>query len=80
MALITRRSQGTFQGDFRRTARRILHLLNYSGIECRRWLAPGESPIRLLSEAVARAEAGCGPSEIDLLVYVGGGFRDPGNA
>jgi 3-oxoacyl-[acyl-carrier-protein] synthase III len=84
VAMITRHSEGGFDGDLPQAVRRIRHLLRYSGIETRRWLAAGEQPIQFLSDCVSQAlrEAGWKPKDIDVLVYVGvgGGFKEPGNA
>ena len=86
LEMIATESGGSFRGDLQgaRILQRVRQLLQYSGIRHRRWSLPGETPIRLLDEAIGKAleEGGCGPKDIDLLIYtgVGGGFAEPGNS
>ena len=86
LAMIAAESRRSFHGDLEasKALQRIRQLLHLSGIKYRRWSAPDETPIQLLEQAIlaALAEGGCGPADIDLLVYtgVGGGFREPGNS
>ncbi|RKP53606.1 3-oxoacyl-[acyl-carrier-protein] synthase III C-terminal domain-containing protein [Pararobbsia silviterrae] len=64
--------------------RRIGFFLTYSGSKARRWLADGETPFGLLSQAVgeAIADAQLRRAEIDLIVYTGvdRGFLEPAMA
>ena len=82
--MIKRYSEPCFQGDLRKSLRRVRYHLRYSGIKTRRWLAPDEKPIQLLSDAVlkALAEADCKLGDIDLVIYVSGDgrFKEPANA
>lgn len=84
LEMVRRYSEPIFQGDLHKSLRRIRHLLRYSGLETRRWLAPEEQPIRLLSDAVSKAlvEAECQLGDIDLVIYVSGdgGFKEPANS
>lgn len=84
IGLVEKHSKATFEGDLDAALEQIRFYLAYSGAESRRWLAPGEKPIELLSRAVEQAldEAGCGKDDIDLLVYtgIGRGFIEPGAA
>jgi acyl-CoA:acyl-CoA alkyltransferase len=86
LEMIARESRTVFRGDLAqaRVLERVRQLLSYSGIRHRRWRLPGETPIQLLAQAIARAlaEGACEPAEVDLLVYtgVGGGFAEPGNS
>lgn len=84
LAMIVAESRESFEGDLPRAIQRVRQLLRYSGIRCRRWSDPKETPIQLLAQAIFEAlrQGGCGLSDIDLMVYtgVGGGFREPGNA
>lgn len=83
LSMISALSKKTYRGDLQRAVRRVGHYFRYSGLEYRRWLAPSEKPIELLSSAVVGAlhNAMWAVDDIDLLIYtgVGGGFREPGN-
>lgn len=86
LEMIAAASKDSLRGDFSasKALQRVRHMLRYSGSKYRRWSRPGETPIQLLAEAISKAlaEGGCGPGDIDLLVYtgVGGGFSEPGNS
>jgi len=84
LGLISKESDGHFQGDLGHTLRKISYLFKYSGLQRRRWASQDEKPIQLLARAVSQAlvEAHCTAADIDLLIYtgVGGGFREPGNS
>ncbi len=84
IGLIEKHSKKTFEGDLDAALEHISFYLAYSGAQSRCWLAPGEKPVELLSEAVEQSleEAGCSKDEIDLLVYagIGRGFIEPGAA
>lgn len=79
--MIRAHSAAPFTGDLERTLARIGELLVLSGSGNRRWTAPGERPIDLISTAVHRALAGAGvdKEQVDLLIYVGvgKGFLEP---
>ena len=81
IALIRSHSSGLFRGDLERTLKRVGRLLERSGAETRRWLAPGERPIDFITTAVhdALRRADVAPAEVDLLIYVGvaKGFVEP---
>lgn len=84
VSIIEQKSKKTFQGNLDDALDKVLYYLKYSGSDSRFWLAPEETPIQLLANAVDEAieEAGCQKKDIDLLIYTGvdRGFLEPGGS
>lgn len=84
LALVRHHSRETFSGDLFRALELIRRLLDHSGAKGRYWLAEGEAPLSLISQAAEEAlvESGMDPEEIDLMIYAGvdRGFVEPANA
>lgn len=84
LSLIRENSGNTFSGDLEVTLEQVSALLRRAGARSRHWLAPEETPMDLMRQAVDEAldEAGCKREEIDLLIYTGvdRGYIDPANA
>jgi 3-oxoacyl-[acyl-carrier-protein] synthase III len=84
LALIKQHSQDTFKGNLDKTLEQIAFSLKYSGSNERYWLAEGETPIKLIHQAINQAldEAKCSQKDIDLLIYtgIGRGFLEPSAA
>lgn len=84
LELIKYHSKESFEGDITPTLRRISALLRYSGAQNRRWLAKGETPINLITDACRQAirDAQLEKEDIDCIIYVGvgRGYIEPGSS
>lgn len=84
VSLIEKHSQDIFEGDLHKALEQIRFSLKYSGASDRYWLAEGETPIQLLTNAIndALEQAECCKDDIDLLIYtgIGRGFLEPSAA
>lgn len=82
--LVRQESAGLFEGDLEKALETVRFLLRSSGARTRRWSRPEDRAIDHLKVAAAQAfeEAGCGPEDVDLLVYtgIGRGFLEPGGS
>ncbi|EMD23706.1 3-oxoacyl-[acyl-carrier-protein] synthase III C-terminal domain-containing protein [Amycolatopsis azurea] len=82
--LISKHSNGHFNGDLQHALNKIGGFLRYSGARTRYWLDAGERPIELLRTAAHTAldQAGLAADQIDVLIYtgIGRGFLEPGGA
>ncbi|WP_338848210.1 3-oxoacyl-[acyl-carrier-protein] synthase III C-terminal domain-containing protein [Massilia sp. W12] len=84
LSLIRQHSSETFHGDLDQCLRRIGRYLRLSGANHRLWLAPGETPLQLAKDAIAKAlqSANCSEKEVDLMIWVGigKGCMEPGQS
>lgn len=81
---VRKNSADRFDGDLDRALIHINWMLEGTKIENRHWFAEDERPLDLMVKACKEAmeRAGCGPQEIDLLIYTGNcrGFIEPGDS
>jgi acyl-CoA:acyl-CoA alkyltransferase len=75
LALVEEHSRAHLDGSADRLLARLKALLKISGTRERRWMSDGERAVDFAGLAAGRAlsEAGIGPGDIDLLIYVGVG-------
>jgi 3-oxoacyl-[acyl-carrier-protein] synthase III len=81
---VRKNSAPIFDGDLDRALTYIHGMLDGTGLDSRFWFADDERPLDLMVKAARQAmdQAGCGPDDIDLLIYAGNcrGFIEPGDA
>ena len=84
LAEVRKHSADRFDGDLDKALGYINWMLEGTRIENRYWFADDERPLDLMVQACRQAmeQAGCGPQDIDLLIYTGNcrGFIEPGDA
>lgn len=75
LSLVEKHSKKYLDGSVDRLLGRLNALLKISGTEERRWMSEGERAFDFARRAAGNAlrEAGVGPCDIDLLIYVGVG-------
>ena len=81
---VEKNSPNINKNELNKILEQIEYYLNYTGAKERRWLAPGETPIELLSDTIKQslAESGYHKNDIDLIIHVGigRGFLEPGQS
>ncbi|WP_454765228.1 hypothetical protein [Cupriavidus campinensis] len=81
---IRRHSTPCFDGNLDHAIHYIRWKLEETRTKTRYWFDEGERPLDLLVRACRQAmdQAGCGPNDVDLLIYAGNtrGFIEPGDA
>ncbi|MGO4282450.1 MULTISPECIES: 3-oxoacyl-[acyl-carrier-protein] synthase III C-terminal domain-containing protein [Cupriavidus] len=81
---IRRHSTPGFDGNVEHALTYIRWKLNETQAKTRYWFDEGERPLDHMVRAAeqAMAQAGCGPDDVDLLIYAGNtrGFIEPGDA
>lgn len=84
VGMIREHSKGIFQGDLEETLAHVQTRLDQTGVQTRHWLAPGELPMEMLSDALEQVleQAQITRADIGQLFFTGvaRGFTEPANS